>query len=215
MKTIYIIRNDIDEYVYIGNTGRKIAERFREHKDERKKKRSSEKPLYVAMNKYGVEHFWVEELEKCEDAHSDEREKYWIGIYKSKGYVYNLALGGKGKPFLDHEEIIKKLEESDDCVKISKEIGCSPDSVRKIADENSFTRRNLRGYRAFEHSEKIDQHDIEGNYIQSFESKRKAATWCIENNLSSTTAGYISIHIGECAKGKRKSAYGFVWKYHT
>lgn len=44
-----------------------------------RKERCEKRPLYDAMNKYGVENFIVEELEYIEDDNKlSEREIYWI-----------------------------------------------------------------------------------------------------------------------------------------
>lgn len=51
---------------------------------------------------------------------------------------------------------------------------------------------------------KIEQYDLENNFIQSFSSPILAAK-SIGKNQSS--------HIIDCAKGRRKTAYGYVWKY--
>lgn len=62
------------------------------------KKRCDKRPLYDAMNKYGVENFIVEELEYVKDENIlSEREVYWIKeleTYGSKGY--NATKGGDG-----------------------------------------------------------------------------------------------------------------------
>lgn len=63
-----------------------------------KKERCEKRPLYDAMNKYGVENFIVEELEYVKDENIlSEREVYWIKeleTYGSKGY--NATKGGDG-----------------------------------------------------------------------------------------------------------------------
>lgn len=50
---------------------------------------------------------------------------------------------------------------------------------------------------------KIMQYDLNGNFIQSFSSYIEAA-----KSLGKTQ----SAHIGQCVRGERKSAYGFMWK---
>lgn len=59
------------------------------------------------MNKYGIQHFKIRELEFCSNAESSEREKFWINFYNSYGSSgYNATLGGDGKNFLDYEKIL-------------------------------------------------------------------------------------------------------------
>ena len=50
----------------------------------------------------------------------------------------------------------------------------------------------------------ILQYDLNNNFIQSFSSPKEAATFLNKSQSS---------HITACAKGKRKTAYGYIWKY--
>ena len=54
MAFIYIITNDVNGKQYVGKTNRNIDKRFREHISDSKKKRCEKRPLYNAMNKYGI-----------------------------------------------------------------------------------------------------------------------------------------------------------------
>lgn len=54
---IYIIKNDINNKVYIGKTIQSINQRFNQHKKDRHRKGFDHRPLYRAFNKYGIEHF--------------------------------------------------------------------------------------------------------------------------------------------------------------
>ena len=50
---------------------------------------------------------------------------------------------------------------------------------------------------------KIMQYDLNNNFIQSFSSYIEAA-----RSLGKTKAA----HIGQCVRGERKTAYGFIWR---
>ena len=50
---------------------------------------------------------------------------------------------------------------------------------------------------------KIMQYDLNNNFIQSFSSYAEAA-----RSLGKTK----SAHIGQCVRGERKTAYGFIWR---
>lgn len=90
---IYIIKNNINNKVYVGQTIQGYKNRFWGHKHESK---SIDRPLYRAFRKYGIENFYVELLEdNIPYELLDEREIYWIKYYdcvNPKGY--NISLGG-------------------------------------------------------------------------------------------------------------------------
>lgn len=52
-------------------------------------------------------------------------------------------------------------------------------------------------------SKKVNQYDLEGNLIKTWE--------CIEDAKEKLNI----IHISDCCKGKRKTAGGYIWKYHV
>ena len=97
MAYIYKIVNDINNKVYIGKTEFSIEKRFKEHCRDSKKEHQN-RPLYNAMNKYGIEHFKIELIEECNNP--EEREIYWIQHFDSYKNGYNATLGGDGKNIL-------------------------------------------------------------------------------------------------------------------
>lgn len=72
MAYIYLIANDVNEKCYVGKTEKSLSRRFQEHCAESKRERNKNRPLYRAMNKYGVEHFSISLLEETNQP--EERE---------------------------------------------------------------------------------------------------------------------------------------------
>ena len=83
-KDIYIIKNDINKKVYIGQA-KNAKTRFQGHC---KPSSANNEIIGRAINKYGREHFWYEILEHNVENYN-EREKYWIKIfYLSLSTIY-------------------------------------------------------------------------------------------------------------------------------
>ena len=99
MKTgiIYIIKNRLNDKVYIGQTTTDIKTRFNQHcKNSTLKSRHYK--LYNAIKKYGKEKFYIEILEQGVDINKlDEREIYYIEKYNSYLKGYNSTKGGDGR----------------------------------------------------------------------------------------------------------------------
>lgn len=90
-KDIYIIRNDLNNKVYIGQSVN-TENRFKEHC------RFNNMQAYIdkEISHLGKEHFWYEILESQIENY-DEREIYWIDYYNSIYPAgYNIAVGGNG-----------------------------------------------------------------------------------------------------------------------
>ena len=62
MPYIYKITNNINGKIYIGMTYRTVQERWKEHQNDCNRRQAENRPLYRAMNKYGIENFSIEVL---------------------------------------------------------------------------------------------------------------------------------------------------------
>ena len=204
MGFIYKITNQINGKMYVGKTEDTIEERFKGHCREYKKERCEKRPLYDAMKKYGVENFIVEEVEKVDNALLGEREQYWISYYDTYHNGYNATKGGDGKRLLDYDLIIKTYKEVQSVKKTAELCHCDPSSVSKILKVNNIEIKASGEVQGVP----IDQYDLQGNFIQTFSSSREAAR-AVAQGKSGEAA-----HISDVCKGKRKTAYKYIWKYH-
>lgn len=106
---IYKITNLVNGKIYIGKTMHEPPElRWKEHQHEMTKERVKNRPLYRALNKYGIKNFKFEVIEKVE-GNLEDREEYYINYYRTYvGYKdckgYNATLGGDGSPYLNLNE---------------------------------------------------------------------------------------------------------------
>ena len=129
---IYKITNEVNDKIYIGKTLLTPEHRFREHILDSKRSSEEQRPLYSAMNKYGVEKFHMSIVEECDFEHLNEREKYWIEYFGSFKNGYNATIGGDGRPYLDSDLNYNTYIKTKDMKETAKIIGCSQDSVSKV-----------------------------------------------------------------------------------
>lgn len=208
MGYIYKITNSINNKVYIGLTNlSNPIDRWTKHLvDYRTATKYSKRPLYEAMNKYGVENFHFEIIEETDNP--KEREQYWIKQYNS--YIgfensngYNATLGGDGlnkKVFSKEEqEIIFQLNKDGySCNYIATYLEHTSESISKFLKENNLPVKSYKGTA-------VRQYSKNGDYISTYPSSRAAA-----RNLGKAGHGG---HITEACSGKRKTAYGYKWEY--
>lgn len=135
MAYIYKIWNDINDKVYVGKTNRSLKTRFYEHCRDSKKENINNRPLYKAMNKYGIENFHIEELEKTTREHASERECYWIGYYDSFYNGYNATTGGDGKPWVNEKEIVDLYKSGKSKADIIRDTGHDLHTVNSVLSD--------------------------------------------------------------------------------
>ena len=87
---IYKITNIENNMCYIGQAV-DISSRWKQHI---KRGVGAETPtrnkLYPAMEKFGVENFTFEIVEKCQKEQLNEREQYWQDYFKAKEFGYSI-----------------------------------------------------------------------------------------------------------------------------
>lgn len=198
MAYIYKITNDINDKIYIGKTELSIERRFRQHCNDSKRERCEKRPLYNAMNKYGIEHFHVELIEETNSP--NEREMYWIEFYNSYHEGYNATLGGDGSAYLElNEEEICNYYKSHSLRETTKYFNHDSETIKKILIKNNVALKtaseSLRKKVA-----KIDKNT--GEILEIYNSVAEAEA-----------ANGNTHHIAEACIGKRKTCKGFMWKY--
>lgn len=202
MAYIYQITNDINGKIYIGKTERTVSERWSEHCRDYLKRNYEKRPLYSAMKKYGIEHFHVELIEETDKP--EEREKFWIEQKRSFKTGYNATLGGDGKKYLDYDLIIATYKEVQSQAETARIVGCFDDTVRMVLQQNNIPTLSSEEVNIIKNGLIINQYDLYNNYIQSFPSAHAAASSLGKKGVS---------HITDVCKGKRKTAYGFIWRF--
>lgn len=108
---IYCIENLVNQKKYIGQSIH-ILRRWNEHKNELNKNQHINQYLQNAWNKYGECNFLFSIIEKCEERDLDNKEIFYIGLFKSfdKDYGYNLNSGGSSGRYLTDDVRLRMSE---------------------------------------------------------------------------------------------------------
>lgn len=205
MPYIYKIENKLNGKIYIGKTLKTVQERWKEHCHDFKRERCEKRPLYSAMNKYGIENFFIEEIEQCEANILSEREKYWIEYYNSFKYGYNATTGGDGRSYLDYDLILSLWQEGKTAKEIAKILNHDEYSVRLALDIKGITSEKRQERSIILRSKSVAKLDLNtGEILEVFPSQMEAY-----RSLGKQQSG----HISQVCNGKRKTAYGYKWKW--
>lgn len=222
---IYKIQCTIDNKVYIGYSSN-IKKRFAVHKNKLCKGIHENSYLQNAWNKHGKLNFLFEILEECFLEHCIEKEDFYVKSYKSyhRRFGYNLAITGVGNIGKMPAHIIEKSKKTKRENAIKRGYWFKPETVKKQAD----------GRRGFKHTDEakakikiastgrkkskevtqktidaiivpVEQYSLEDEYIQTFKSIKDALILLNKDTKSG--------HIGSCCRNKRKTAYGYKWKF--
>ncbi len=89
-------------------------------------------------------------------------------------------------------------------------LGCCSDVVRDIAKKNNIPLTVINNFEATKKT--VEQYSKTGEYIQSFESYADGARWLQEQGIVKNNLSGVRGHIGDVCCGKRKTAYGYIWK---
>ena len=137
-KDIYIIKNDINTKVYIGQS-LDAKERFKSHC----KKNYDNSLIDKAIQKYGKEHFWFEILESQIENYN-EREKYWIKYYNSlKPFGYNILTGGEEPPTYYGDEHPNIKISDDDVLKLKIDLAETDIPLSQLAKKYNISKRQV------------------------------------------------------------------------
>lgn len=209
---IYLVKNQQNKIVYIGQQiGTKSIEEYK----------GSGLLLNRAYKKYGESYFKREIIEYCSVDELNDKEKLYIKQYNTKfPHGYNLTDGGDGNKGLKFtKEQKQKISQSKQGQKYPKEHGekirqaklgkkRDQETINKIiqtkaSKHNIQSNLNLKGQYKSNSQKPILQYDLQGNLLNEFQSAQEAGR-CLNKSGN---------QIADCAAGRQKTAYGFVWKY--
>lgn len=220
MAFIYCITNLINGKKYVGKTTYSITKRFQEHCRDSKKQRCEKRPLYAAMNKYGIENFIVEQLIECDELELNSYECMFIDTLNTYKNGYNATKGGDGTILFDYKEILALYESGLSIIQVASKIQCCVDTISKVLHLYNVEIRNNQKECYNEDYDgvlnkplKVARLDINtGEILQEYDSIAIASHWLVDNNFAKKYSGGIRQKISLCCKGELKTAYKFKWK---
>ena len=204
---IYVITNLVNGKKYIGQSI-DIQARFIRHKTNGKalKKYVKDSHLYRAMRKYGVNNFSFEILEECPEGKLNEREIYYIDLYKTydSDYGYNETLGGGGYSKYNKKEIASLWDDGLTISEISRSMGCGRNTVKTAlrALGINYEKEALERW-VMKKSRGITQYSMCMEKIKEWPSAKE-----IERTL-----GFDHSGIGDCCNYMVKQYCGYKWRY--
>lgn len=194
---IYIIKNNINDKVYIGKTFKSVQCRFKEHIRESRKDRNENRKLHRAIRKYGEDNFYIEELEiNIEENILSNKEIKYINMFNSFNEGYNTTMGGEGTRTIDipDKEIIEHYLISKSVRHTAKHFNISQDSTSLILHNNKIEIFKPNSKRI-----KIIELDLE------FETITDCEKYLFDNNYTTSTArNSIAINIKRSIKREGK-----------
>ena len=196
---IYIIKNTIDNRVYIGSAVN-LAVRKGTHFYDLRNNKHHNSHLQNFVNKYGIDNLSFDVLEFCEKSILLEREQHYFTQYQNRFNICQIAGNS-----------LNRLCSNETKLKISKKLK----GVLKGIPKSENTKKAMRKPKSKEHSEKIKlaqksviktvfQYDFNFNLINTFESLSKTAT----------QTGFNRQQISACCNHKKQnSVKGFIFTF--
>lgn len=207
---IYLISNDINSKLYVGQTVQSLNKRFNGYCCYSKSDRSANMYIKRAIHKYGKDKFHITLIEECPINILNDREKYWISFYDSYNNGYNLTKGGQDSNYFnlhrleDTVDIKKFIEYITEFKPLATEVaahfGISKCSVYNLIERignpdlvlNSYNPRKSRSI------EDINQEELKRLYIDGWSILDLVKKYHIRKNKISRflKESGISVHRG-------------------
>jgi hypothetical protein len=149
---IYIIKNDVNSKVYVGQTTLPLEKRFYGHIKPSARDRRYNYKLYKAFKTIGVQHFYPETLEENVVVDKlDEKEIYYIDKYNSYYNGYNGTRGGKGGVLIiekEYRDIINAYESGVSTSEIAKKYSVCSATILRVLHKNGISLHDSK-YKSF------------------------------------------------------------------
>ncbi len=204
---IYKLENIVTNESYVGSSINLVKRKY-EHFRLLKRNEHTNKHLQNSYNKHGERVFVFEILKECEKNECIYWEQYFID-YLSPKYNIN-PIAGSSLNVKHTKETIEKIRNTKMGHFVSEE------TKRKIMEKLKGRTRSDSEEIKKKRSEMMINHPTTKSRIKpilqlSLENEI-IKKWNGSNEVK-RELGYYPIHISRCCNGKRKTAYGYKWKF--
>lgn len=219
---VYRLTNIITNKVYIGITTQTMSQRMIRHKA--RFNRGDKYKLYNAWHKYGWDSFVVDIIDETPQTVEEllQAEKKYIALYDSYHNGYNSTLGGEDNP-MDREDVQEKhlnsMRSAENRERVSqffKEFQEKyPESEKarraKISEALKGERNGMYG-KLPPNAKRIGMYTLDTDeLVKEFETAKEAIEYI--QTIRPNTSDNGKVNINSCARGERKKAYGYKWRY--
>ena len=207
---IYIIENDINNMVYIGQTIQNLNIRLAQHIYDAENYRRDSK-FCKAIRELGAEHFRIKELVSCEVDSLNKLEVYYIKQYNSVDCGYNTTYGGDGiRPYMSDKDVVEFIADFKNPeltkLEIATKYGCTVKTVNTLA--RVLLLKNIKKTNDIDTDTPIFMYDYDFEPMKYFSSIYEARQWIRENTK------YYNAAINDIKYATKSNglAYGYRWQ---
>lgn len=194
---IYIIRNTVNDKVYVGQTHVSIKLRFQNHLSAAR--RGLDYVIGKAIRKYGEDKFYVELLEECLVEELNEREQYWISFFNSTDnrFGYNMSIGGnvvRTTKELDENQVIEMFNSGIGTYKIAKLLHVQPYRTAEVLKRHNIVY-------GIDKQRRSDEKEI----IEAYKSGKGTMDICRQFKVNKSTVRRILLRNGIELRSRAKN----------
>lgn len=200
---IYIITNKVNNKKYVGQTTKMVEERFTQHKHHSIHK---DYPLYLAMRKYGLDSFTIENYGSFPITELDTKEEALINELNTfRGAGYNATPGGQSSKVFkfDTEKLIKEYNELGTAIAVSKLYDCSVYTVLDHLRANGVNTSNkidyIVGYNIHTREKELEFYGV-----------NELLEWVRQNHNKDLQRKHLSRLYNDEKPNQNK--YGYIWR---
>lgn len=225
---IYLITNKVNGKQYVGQTRSTIEERWRNHKCNVNVKHKQKFALHLAMNKYGIENFIIQEIEKIikptiEELLNELNEKE-IDYIKQLTTLcpngYNLTEGGESGNNRDFKAVVQYdyngnyINQYESIVLAANMTDGNAKAISACCKHHLMTSGGyIWEYKGNEPrtlscrkkcTYQVDQYTINGEFIATYDNA----------NVASIAVNGSPNNIRSACSGNSKISKGYIWRKH-